>query len=255
MSLRIRFSGTTHVGRVRTRNEDTFELDPEAGLAVVADGMGGHPAGDVASKVAAEAALAFLREAEVDRRDGAALEEVLERCVLHAHAAVRARVAEHSRLEGMGTTLTALLADAASGRWALGHAGDSRAYLLREGRLTQVSHDDTWVQAQVDSGRLSAERARGHPAGHILQQCVGLDAPPSPHSGGGTLGAGDRFLLCSDGLSDMLADDEIREALAEPVADAAARALVQGALERGGTDNVTVVLADVEEEGAGGGGA
>jgi protein phosphatase len=240
---------------VRRRNEDSFRLAPEIGLAVVADGMGGHPGGDVASDVASEAALAFLRDAAMEAEaDARAVEDALARCVLHAHHAVRARARERPALEDMGTTLTVLLLDAAASRWALGHAGDSRAYLLREGTLAQVSHDDTWVQAEVEAGRIPADRLRGHPAGHILRQCVGLETPPDPHHRSGPLGAGDRFLLCSDGLTDMLTDAEIRDALGEPVAEAAARALVERALERGGRDNVTVVLADAEEE-AGDGGA
>lgn len=256
MSLRIRFSGTTNVGRVRTRNEDSFRVAEEEGLAVVADGMGGHPGGDVASKVAAEAALAFLREAPRDAgEDPAALEEIMARSVLVAHEAVRAAAGEHPRLERMGTTLTALRADLPTRTWALGHAGDSRAYLLRGGHLSQVSHDDTWVQARVDAGLLSADGARAHPASHVLQQCVGLETPPTPHRSSGGLRAGDRFLLCSDGLTDMLTDAEIRERLEEPVGEAAARALVEGALERGGRDNVTVVLGDVEEEDGPGDGA
>lgn len=242
------------MGRVRTRNEDSFRVLPADTLAVVADGMGGHPGGDVASRIAAEAASESLRAhrggegASPDANLEGELGETMARCVLDAHRAVRREGSERPELEGMGTTLTALLVDAPAGRWAVGHAGDSRAYLLRARRLEQLTRDDTWVQAQVEAGRITAEEARHHPASHVLRQCLGLADPPEPRRYGGELRTGDRFLLCSDGLTDMLADDEILRLLQErDDPEEAAGALVEAALERGGVDNVTVVVTRIED--------
>lgn len=256
MGLRATFAGRTDVGRVRTRNEDTLVIDPEHALAVVADGMGGHPGGDVASRVAAEAAANSLRAhigaggataSPGDNLDDA-MGEAMVRCVLDAHRAVRSEGRNHPELRGMGTTLTALVVDPSRARWAVGHAGDSRAYLLRDGRLRQVSRDDTWVQAQVDAGRITSEEARHHPAAHVLRQCVGLDDPPEPRSYAGELEAGDRILLCSDGLSDMVEDEGILRILVDaPDPQDAVAALVDAALEEGGVDNVTVALAAVDD--------
>lgn len=248
----VRFAVHTDVGRVRQRNEDSWATVPEIGLAVVADGMGGHPGGDVASREATDAVVAELSRLRAGRGDDPldgnlheSLGEAMARCVLTGHEAVRLRGTREPGLRGMGTTLTALTVHAESGRWAVGHAGDSRAYLLRDGSLRQITRDDTWVQAQIEAGRISPEEARHHPAAHVLTQCLGLESPPEPRSTVGEVEESDRFLLCTDGLSGMVPDDEIQEALeahADP--EEAARDLVERALARGGTDNVTVVVVD-----------
>lgn len=250
MSPSPSFAGRTDVGRVRERNEDSWATVPEAGLAVVADGMGGHPGGDVASQEATDAVVADFSdrvEAEgdghPDRNLHDELGEAMARSVLVGHEAVRRRGEREPGLRGMGTTLTALMLHPASGRWAVGHAGDSRAYLLRDGSLERITRDDTWVQAQMEAGRISADEARGHPASHVLTQCLGLETPPEPRTTVGEVEDGDRFLLCTDGLTGMVSDDEIRDALAaHPDPDEAARDLVERALDRGGVDNVTVVV-------------
>ena len=253
MPLRASFAGRSDTGRVRARNEDAWIVSEEDGLAVVADGMGGHPGGDTASRLAADAAAGTLREAapraatSADNLHGP-LGDAMARCVLDAHRAVRLTARETPSLDGKGTTRTALLVAPGSGRWAVGHAGDSRAYLLRGGRLEQVTRDDTWIQAEVEAGRIPPEEARGHPAAHVLRQCVGLDEPPEPRRYGGDARPGDRFLLCSDGLTDMVEDSVIQELLADADdPDEAARSLVERALEEGGKDNVTVVVVHLHE--------
>jgi protein phosphatase len=238
---------------VRARNEDAWIIAAEDGLAVVADGMGGHPGGDTASRLAADAATATLRAAARGSGDSGGnlhgpLGDAMARCVLDAHEAVRRAARDAPLLEGMGTTLTALLVAPDSGRWAVGHAGDSRAYLLRGGRLEQITRDDTWVQAEVEAGRIRPEEARGHPAAHVLRQCVGLDEPPEPRRYIGDARPDDRFLLCSDGLTDMVEDPVIRELMAEAGDPGeATRSLVDRALEEGGRDNVTVVVVHLHE--------
>jgi len=242
--LYLTLAGKSDVGRVRRRNEDSFRLAPELGIAVVADGMGGHPGGDVASRIAAERALERLREP----RAPGSMERAMSDVVLSAHAAVRDRGASEPALSGMGTTLTAFLADVVEEAWCIGHVGDSRAYLLRGGAFCQLTRDDTWVQRKVDADELTPAQARHHPFGHILTQCLGSDAPPVVQVLTGSLEAGDLFLLCSDGLVGMLDDEMLYEILLahtrDPAADveSAARSLVTSARERGGFDNITVAL-------------
>lgn len=256
MSLHLTLTGLSDIGLIRRRNEDSFALAAESGIAVVADGMGGHPGGDVASRAASSAALeelSRLRSAPTTQSSAPPLDLAMSRAVLMAHAAVRDRSAQDAALSGMGTTLTALAATAENGIWVIGHAGDSRAYLLRHGSFRQLTRDDTWVQQRVDAAELTPAQARRHPFGHILTQCLGLEEPPEPQVLTGCLQPGDLFLLCTDGLAGMLENEVIADALrahtqgAARAADleGAARALVEMARDRGGYDNITVALVAV----------
>ena len=156
-------NGSSDIGKVRQRNEDAIALDAEKGIVVVADGMGGHPGGDVASRIAAEVAVEHLGAAArgllPDGDFVATMLAAAERAVLEAHEKIRARGALEPELDGMGTTLTAVAVDPRSGRWVVGHVGDSRAYRMRDGSLEQLTRDDTWVQQQIDSGVLKPEAA------------------------------------------------------------------------------------------------
>ena len=250
--------GLSHIGRTRARNEDSMALEPDAAVVVVADGMGGHPGGDVASRVAADVAASTLTtllssapEHRPDEHDTTGrLSRAMSRSVLAAHGAVRDRGRSEPGLNGMGTTLIGWVADADTGADAVGHVGDSRAYRLRRGVLERLTRDDTWVQERVDAHEFTPEEARRHPFGHMLTQCVGLDEPPTPHVGVGHVEDGDVYLLCTDGLVGMLEDAEIRRIVGANGADrpgadhpgAVARALVDAANERGGRDNITVAL-------------
>ncbi len=256
MSLHLTLAGLSDIGRIRRRNEDSLALAAASGVAVVADGMGGHPAGDVASRAASNAALAELsrlRAAHATESSAPPLDLAMSRVVLVAHAAVRDRSVQDAALAGMGTTLTAFAATAEHGSWVIGHAGDSRAYLLRHGSFQQLTRDDTWVQQRVDAAELTRAQARHHPFGHILTQCLGLEDPPEAQVLTGRLQPGDLFLLCTDGLTGMLEDEVIADALRAPTQGAAlapalegaARTLVAMALDRGGYDNITVALVAV----------
>ena len=157
--------GLTDIGRTRTRNEDSLTLIPSLGLAVVADGMGGHPGGDVASRIAVEtAAKVFEQELESlsssDQDPPERLSAAMSRSVMRAHEEIRAQGKLDPDLDGMGTTITALAVDPDSDAYVLGHVGDSRAYLYRNGKLTQLTRDDTWVQERVDANQLTTEQAR-----------------------------------------------------------------------------------------------
>lgn len=251
-------AGLSDIGRARLRNEDSFVVRAGAGIAVIADGMGGHPGGDLASRLASREAMhALTREpgthGEPREADpvAAALAERVAEAVEAAHAAVRARIAEDPTLEGMGTTLTAFLPDAPTGAYAIGHVGDSRAYRLRGGRLLQLTRDETWVQDRVDEGQLTLEQARRHPYGHLLTNCVGLETPPEPQVVTGHAEPGDLYLLCTDGLVGMLDDETIAEILTErphPTPATLARGLVDAANAAGGRDNITVALVRVAPE-------
>jgi serine/threonine protein phosphatase PrpC len=249
------FVGLSDVGRTRTRNEDSLSLVPERGVAIVADGMGGHPGGDVASRIAASTAARVLSEelgSETSEYDDSAtrLSAAMRRSVLRAHQEIRAEGEREPQLEGMGTTITALAVDPETDVYVLGHVGDSRAYRFRAGELTQLTRDDTWVQERVDAQMLTLEQARRHPFAHLLTQCLGLEDTPSPHIEHGFVEVGDAYLLCTDGLVGMIEDAQLEEILTrelgengEPTAgEPALRALLESANEAGGFDNITAVL-------------
>jgi len=249
----LTFAGLSDIGRVRKRNEDSLSLQPDLGVAVVADGMGGHPGGDVASRIAADTATRRLRAllsltADAPPEDRAeALRSAMAQSVLGAHHAVRTEGGREPALDGMGTTLTALAVDADSGQYAIGHVGDSRAYRFRAGVLLQLTRDDTWVQRRVEAEELTPDQARRHPFGHILTQCVGLEDDPEPQVLLGQVADGDVYVLCTDGLMGMIDEDDVARLLAQHEGDpeGATAALVALAKERGGFDNITVVVAQV----------
>jgi protein phosphatase len=235
--MRFRVGAATDVGKVRTRNEDSYLVD--APLYVVADGMGGHRGGDVASQLTVET----LRDARPEW--GPPGGELME-AVRNANRVVYDRSAADRDLRGMGTTVTALQIADDAGR--IVHVGDSRAYLLRDGALQQLTQDHTLVQQMVDEGQLDAEDAERHPARHIMTRALGVEPQVQIDELTLDLHAGDRLLLCSDGLSGMLTNDDIRALLGrDSDAQETAEALVALAVERGGEDNVTVVVVDVEE--------
>jgi len=236
MALTLRFSALSDVGLLRQNNQDSAYAGPR--LLVVADGMGGHVGGDVASSVAV-ATLASLD----DDPPGADLLDRLGTAVRSANETLREMVAVDPALEGMGTTVTALLR--AGSRLGVVHVGDSRAYLLREGELVQVTHDHTFVQRLVDEGRITAEEATQHPQRSLLIRALDGRGDVELDLSVREARAGDRYLLCSDGLSGVVSEQTIRDTLGEGDPDTAADALVQLALRGGGPDNITVVVADV----------
>lgn len=247
-------AGRSDVGRVRTRNEDALALEPERGLAVVADGMGGHPAGDIASRIAVETAvecLSALPDTDEDWEETSG--ERMREAVQAANDRILRDAEENPEHQGMGTTLTALLVNPGVGRFLVGHVGDSRAYVYRDGVLRQITRDHTWVQERVEAGDLPAEVARTHPMGHMLTQALGTQPTVEVQVTGGDAPAGSLFLVCSDGLVGMLADLEIETMLREEeptdgdALERTAERLVSGANEEGGTDNITVALLRVAD--------
>jgi protein phosphatase len=221
---------------VRDKNEDSVfptssgEATDEV-LAIVADGMGGHVAGEVASRLAINAA-ASSDLAPTDR-------------VAAGNRAIREEVARDPGLEGMGTTMTLLNVE--DGIATIAHIGDSRAYLLRDGKLRQVTEDHTVAAEYVAQGQLSAEEAAAHPQRHMLLRTLGLTRFVNVDEVKIDLSPGDRILLCSDGLTEMVRDDAIGKILADGSPDEVVWDLVETANEAGGVDNITVVVVEAIE--------
>jgi protein phosphatase len=253
--MKISYEAITDVGRKRKGNEDSVFVNPEQNLFVVADGMGGHAAGEVASRLAVDAINDFIELTGGDDEitwpfglddsmsyDG----NRLKTAVRFANKKVLETTKERSEYEGMATTVAAVLleGDAAN----LAHVGDSRVYLLREGELSQLTSDHSWINEQIQSGVISADQARSHPLRNVVTRALGgkpdllVDMQVHP------MEPGDVLLLCSDGLTTMLPDDEIAHLMRENEEDVglAARALVDGANARGGEDNITVLLLKFE---------
>lgn len=235
MTLVLKYAARSDRGLVRGNNEDSVYAG--ARLLALADGMGGHAAGEVASQLMI-AALAPLDEDD----PGGDLLGKLESATRAGNASIADHVEEEPELEGMGTTLTAILF--AGSRLGLIHIGDSRAYLLRDGELTQITRDDTFVQSLVDQGRITADQAKTHPQRSLIMRALtGNDIEPTLTMREAR--AGDRYLLCSDGLSDVVSQETIAETMAEGGERECADRLIELALRSGGPDNITVIIADV----------
>ena len=238
MSIALRYAARSDVGLVRSNNQDSAYAGSH--LLVVADGMGGHAGGDVASSVAI-GRLAAL-DSETPASDIVA---TLEESVLEANQEILRRARDEPQLRGLGTTITALLR--AEGKFALAHIGDSRAYLLRDEETVQITKDHTFVQRLLDEGRLTEDEAERHPQRSVLMRVLGdVDADPELDLSLRAAHAGDRWLLCSDGLSGLVSLDTI-DATLKDIEDPGecADALVQLALKGGGPDNITCIVADV----------
>lgn len=248
------YAGRSDVGRVRPGNEDALFADPERGVFIVADGMGGHVAGEVASQIVTETVGPGVSEAVADGLNGPELEGRILELIEEANQAILERADNEPEKRGMGTTLT-LLALVSDSRYLIDQVGDSRGYLLRDGVLSQLTRDHTVVQQQVDRGALTPEQARDHPLSHILTRALGTDNEVEADTYTDVACAGDIFLLCSDGLSGMLGDDTIREILSRAAGDSRRASdlqeivdeLVGAANAAGGLDNVTALVVKVSE--------
>lgn len=235
MTLVLHYAARSDRGLVRSNNQDSVYAGPR--LLALADGMGGHAAGEVASKVV----IAALAPLDDDEPSDDLLGQ-LRAAVLTGNGAIAELVANDPDLEGMGTTLTAVLF--AGSRLGLVHIGDSRAYLVRDGELTQITHDDTFVQSLIDEGRITEEEAANHPQRSLLLHALtGHEVEPSLAIREAR--AGDRYLLCSDGLTGPVSTETMAEALRIPDPQQCADRMIELALKGGGPDNVTVIIADV----------
>ncbi len=242
-TVRFTCAGRTDVGVVRSGNEDAFLLVPNHGVFIVADGMGGHAAGEVASEMAVQIVGKAL-EGLVGSADGEA-SEIIRKGIIEANGAIFQRTLTEQDKRGMGTTATAMVIN--GDRYLVGQVGDSRAYVLRSERLLQITKDHSYVQEQVDAGYLTPEQARTHPYSNVITRCVGANADVAPDIYGGTLHKDDMFLLASDGLTGMLEDEELLTIMTQgrPPGELVDR-LIAEANRRGGLDNITVIIIRID---------
>jgi serine/threonine protein phosphatase PrpC len=254
--MKITYKAVSDVGRKRKGNEDSLFVNPEQHLFVVADGMGGHAAGEIASKVAVESINEFVcltgGDEEITWPFG--LDENisydgnrLKTAIRYANRKVLEATKEKSEYEGMATTVAAVLVDGDTAN--LGHVGDSRVYLVRDGEITQLTSDHSWVNEQIQSGVISPDQARTHPLRNVVTRALGgkpdLQVDMQQHKAK----AADILLLCSDGLTTMITDEDIARVVREAGGDVekAAQALVASANAKGGEDNITVLLIRFDE--------
>jgi protein phosphatase len=247
----LRHSARTDVGMIRSGNEDNFAAHAigDRGLFVVADGMGGHAAGEVASEMAVQTLERELAAVK-DLADTGAAERITDALRL-ANRSIHDRTITEVDKQGMGTTASVLIVSGS--RYMIGQVGDSRVYLLRDGALHQLTKDHSYVQEQVDAGFLTPEQARYHPYSNVITRCVGASPDVQPDIYQGEVRLGDLFLVASDGLTGMVDDRRLQMLLmsrAEP--DRKVHALISEANGRGGLDNITAIVVQVaaEEDGA-----
>lgn len=245
----------TDVGRVRNNNEDAITIDPELGLLLLSDGMGGYQAGEVASAIANETVLNVvrgesrgIRTAEEDRNQANWPQTLLlEKAVTQAHKAIHEAAASRPECAGMGTTIVAVWLH--QNRMSVAHVGDSRLYRFRIGELTQITRDHSLVEEMIARGEYSRQDAQHMVRKNIVTRALGAEGEVRVELNDRSLEIGDLLLMCSDGLSDLVTDENIRVTLRQYHDDleAGAQQLVQQALRAGGKDNVSVVLARVDQ--------
>lgn len=255
--VRLSWAVATHPGLRRDSNEDAYAARPDLGLFLVADGMGGHAAGEVASKVTADTIEAFAndtRARDTNRTWPFPFEPALSIDANRLKAAFRlanrqvaARMETQQELRGMATTASAVLVDERDAvmHAAIGHVGDSRVYLYRDGELRQLTDDHSWVGEQIRSGAMSDADARRHPWRNVVTRAISGGADPEVDVIELEMKAGDRLLLCSDGLSGVVSTEDMGRLASGPALEAACEALVDAANAAGGPDNITAVLIEI----------
>lgn len=238
--------GQTHIGLVRENNQDALEygsLDTTARYAVVCDGMGGANGGNIASKIAVEVIGSRIRDGFHPEMNNNSVEHLLASAMATANTGVFDRAQQQEELAGMGTTVVAVIV---SGQVAhISHVGDSRLYLLRGDTLSPVTRDHSVVQDLIESGQITEEEAKSHPRKHFITRALGVRSEESGEYDELPLQSGDRLLLCTDGLTNEVSTDTIKQILFDP-AETALENLVRAALDGGGADNITVVLMDID---------
>jgi serine/threonine protein phosphatase PrpC len=246
--------GKTDQGKTRTNNEDTFLVNDRLGLYAVADGIGGHEGGEVASRLAVEALFGMLNEQFAGSKSAAASDDSLEAdqylssmrdAIAFANTTVRQAAAKDPALSGMGTTVTAVLLRPRISFFA--HVGDSRAYLFRDGTLRQLTDDHTLVAEQMRAGLISPEQARMSLYRHVITRSVGNRPEVHTDLGMFEVEKNDILLLCTDGLTEMVQEDDIARILGSETPAASAESLIRRANDNGGVDNITVVMVRIED--------
>ena len=238
--------GKTDVGLRRHENQDTFAVEQGEKLliAVVCDGMGGAEGGQIASSLAVETFMQEIRALLRADMTAGQLRELASFCVAKANTAVYQRALQDPAYQGMGTTLVSAVAGERDA--VICNIGDSRAYLIHNGEMTRITHDHSVVQTLVENGDITAEEARTHPNRNLITRALGVSANIVPEYNRCEIEEGDILLLCTDGLTNMVADDDIAQVLREVPFFDATSILVDRALQAGGQDNITVLLMGVE---------
>jgi serine/threonine protein phosphatase PrpC len=248
--MRVHMIAATDTGRLRERNEDAVATLPELGVAVLADGMGGHQAGDVASHIATDTMCGVLSDGLAHREMTTASDggELLFEAVEQANAQILAAAAERPDYQGMGATLVAACFD--ERRFIAIHLGDSRLYRLRDKNLEQLTHDHSLVQELVRQGMMTHEEARASLHKNLITRALGIGEAIDPELTEGELAEGDMYLICSDGLTDVVSDADIEAVLIEGADDLSATTerLIAMANEAGGPDNISVVVVRVDAD-------
>ncbi len=243
--MQLAVAARTDIGMIRAGNEDSLYADANAwrGLFIVADGMGGHAAGEVASEMAVQIVERELQSVK-DLHDDTAIERMVH-ALKEANSKIFERTLSEADKQGMGTTSSVLMLGGS--RYVIGQVGDSRIYMLRDGSLSQVTRDHSYVQEQVDAGYLTPEQARYHPYSNVITRCVGASENVEPDTYTGEVKAGDVFLVASDGLTGMVDDRRLHQILLARVKPAQmVDALISEANGRGGLDNITAIVIKVE---------
>ena len=253
--MRITSCGITDVGVKRTNNEDNYLINEELSLYVVCDGMGGHVGGEFASAIAVNTVEEVLTTMElrpeelgVDQQDDGPVEltrEKLRYAIRLAGKRIFQKAQEEPEYKGMGTTCLALLVD--GGNAFIAHVGDSRGYVVREGRIEQLTEDHSLVNQHIKAGLITPEQARNHKLKNIITRSLGYMEDVEIDIQVRAVRRGDRFVLCSDGLSNLVEAGEIGESVLDYGPQEAGRHLIETACDRGGDDNITVIVARVDE--------
>jgi len=242
--MKVEFAGATHPGQLRDHNEDSYHIDLELGVAILADGMGGHQAGEVASRIAVDVMMERLGDHGEEAGTAGACGERLADAVVEANRRVLDTADERPDCRGMGSTLVAACFN--NDRYAVVHVGDSRLYRLRDGDLEQLTEDHSLVQEMIRHGMMSREEAMMSFNKNLITRALGIENHVTAETSEGDLQSGDLFLLCSDGLSDVVDGDHLKAALADcDDLEQCAERLIDLANAGGGPDNITVVLARV----------
>jgi protein phosphatase len=241
--MKCRFAGLTDPGLLRNVNQDNYYIDPDGRFFIVADGMGGHAGGQEASQLATEAIQVYLEQHWQSPTESA---ELLEQSLYEANQAILEDQKNHPERSDMGTTAVVVMFRNEQPWFA--HVGDSRLYRLRSSKLEQITEDHTWVAKAMKAGDITPEQARMHPWRHVLSQCLGrrdlqqVDVQPMD------VQPGDRLLLCTDGLTEELSDPLIASDLQPHLRnEEAATNLIEAAKEKGGRDNITVVIVEIDD--------
>ena len=238
--------GQSETGLVRTMNQDAFLILDHRSLWAVADGMGGHVGGEIAAQLAIATIQTHVESSgDLFRTGQQATTDLLQEWILAAHEAILRRATSEHKLRGMGTTIVlATILSLPTPTISIAHVGDSRAYRFRSGTLTALTKDHTLIEQYLSRGILTPESAKTHPERHVLTRALGMQSPIKPSVSAFPLQQDDCFVLCSDGLTKMLEDEQIASILAETTGNPAHACdrLIQESLERGGEDNVTVIV-------------